>query len=235
MDKLENFKEIADEIMSDINAGEELKSRTFKQCTGKKQFAIGRVLIPAACLLIAVGFFDLSGILPQQAQKGKEESSQISLLADADRNEEALPESTAAVQDNAYSQNRALNSIEEAKESFGSSFLNPEFIPDGYTPKQIQAYGLDESTVDRVELSYASGDNILLISQNKSEAQEELQDYSTIFINGISGYIKSAAAQDNKNAKSPFTELHWYNHGVHYSISGNLNEETALKVAEAMK
>ena len=237
MDKLKDFKEIADEIMSDISVGDELKRKTLMQCTKRKHFPVGRVLIPAACMLFVIGLLNFSGILPLQRQINKEDNSKINILADTGESTKALPESANSILalDEAVGNNWTFNTPEEAKASFGSDFLIPAYIPENYELHVITAYGNEKNTAEKVELSYSFGEQTLLITQEKSQLQDGLSEYSSITINGIPGYIKSSYNTMNSNKDNQYTELLWYNNGVHYSISGYIDEEKALKVAEAMK
>jgi hypothetical protein len=237
MDKLKDFKSMADEIMSDINAGEDLKRRTLAQCGKKNHILAGKVLIPAACLLLTFGLLNISGILPLKSQTAKEENTEINVLLDGSYNTaqdtEAMPDSAAdaQLQDNSEAITWTLSTTAEAGEVFGSAFLIPAYVPEDYQLDQIQASGSDESNADQITLSYRSGDKVFYIVEEKSALEEGFSEYKVIFINGIPGYIN---VEDETGTGSPYTDLHWFTEGVHYCVSGQITEEEAVKAAGAM-
>lgn len=240
MDNLKDFKSIADEMMSDINAGEDLKRRTLAQCKKKNHFSVSKVLIPAACLLLTFGFLNISGILPLKSQTAKEENTEINILVDSAqdtaKDTEAVPESAVSslIQDNAEAKTWLLSTTEEAGKIFGSAFLTPDYAPGGYHLDQIQASGAARSNAEKIILSYIYEDKSFYIMEEKSVTQEGVSDYKVISIDGTSGYINSLKTDDEAGIGSPYTELHWFKEGVHYSISGQITEKEAVKVAEAM-
>ncbi len=240
MDKLEDFKSIADEIMSDINVGEDLKRRTLAQCKKKNYAFAGRVLIPAACLLLTLGFLNLSGILPIKSPVKQEENTEINLLADNTQDTakvtETAPESAASsiVQDSPQENTWRLNTMEEAGEIFGSAFLTPDYLPEKYQLDGIQAFGADRSSADKIILSYQSGEQSIYITEEKSASQEGVSGYEAISMDGFTGYIKELQPGDEAGTGDQYIELHWYKEEIHYSISGQLTREEAVKVAKAM-
>ena len=58
MNKMKDFKNIADDIMRDIKVNEELKQKTLIKYANKKNISISKLLIPAACFILILGIID---------------------------------------------------------------------------------------------------------------------------------------------------------------------------------
>lgn len=54
MNKMRDFKNIADDIMKDIKVDEDLKKKTLEKSLKKNNMPISKVLIPAACFLLII-------------------------------------------------------------------------------------------------------------------------------------------------------------------------------------
>ena len=63
MNKMKDFKNIADDIMRDIKVNEELKQKTLIKYANKKNISISKLLIPAACFILILGIINIYHIL----------------------------------------------------------------------------------------------------------------------------------------------------------------------------
>lgn len=252
MNKLNDFKNIADEIMSDISASDDLKRRTLAQCRKKKHHSFGKVLIPAACLLLTFGVLNLSGIFPLKDNPAKEDNAEINILMesapDLAKDTQPMTEDTESVtkdtesmtddttssllQDNGNIQTWILSTTEEAGKSFGNSFLSPEYLPDEFQLDQIQASGTSQRNADRITMTYFEGDRSLYIIEEKTVSQDIDPEAKKISIRGATGYITSL--QENDKTDSIYTVLYWFKDSVRYNISGQITEKEAVIIAEKM-
>lgn len=240
MDKMNDFKNIADEMMSDINAGEDLKRRTLAQCKKKNNRSFGKVLIPAACLFLTFGLLNLTGVLPLKSQTAKEENTEINILLESTQDSAKGTESTAEnatssiLQDNGDIKTWTISTTEEAGKSFGSALLLPEYVPGEFHLDQIQASGATQTNADNITLTYIDGDKLFHIMEVKTDLQEMVLDGKVITIHGLPVYINSLQTSDKAEIDSMYTELQWFKEGVLYSISGQITEEEAVEIAENM-
>jgi hypothetical protein len=97
---------------------------------------------------------------------------------------------------------------------------------------------------EKVVLSYAAGERSFIIIEQKSSEKEGFLNFETIDINGMEGYLKPEIGDSDglpenggKETRTEIadTELHWFKDDVHYSISGMITQEDAIKVARSMK
>ncbi|MBE6054278.1 MAG: DUF4367 domain-containing protein [Clostridium sartagoforme] len=225
MTKMKNFKNIADDIMSDINVSEDLKKRTLEKCANKKNIYNNKLVIVAASFILIIGITSISYIFNLRNQKGYDENPEnnINILSS-----ESIPEESRENIEIYTEEVKewAMESIDEAKTSFGSFFIEPTYIPEGYNLNKVNATGTDESNVYNISLTYFLEDKAFVIIQEKRSIENEFINYEKVDINGYSGLLKI----DGMN-----TELNWSNNGVYYSIQGLITQDDAIKVARSMK
>lgn len=233
---LKDFRNIADEIMSGINVGDELKRKTLMRLREKRRVHINKALIPAACLGVLLTAIGISGILPlhrgdtgvnPMAESG---GVQTPFLTEdtPTGGEKNNPGSDAEV-------GWRVESLDEAKNSFGDFFLTPAYVPEGFTQSGINASGTLEDPALRVEMSYASGERSFVIIEDKNSPLIDFTGFETVDINGYDGYLKAARPDNYKAAAAHDTELHWHANGVRYAVAGQISGEEALRIANSME
>lgn len=240
MDKLENFKSIADEIMCEISVSEDLKRKTLAHCKKKKFTSVNKILIPAACIALMLGCLNQSGVLHLKSHTPKEKSSDYGVLMESSDGEATkMAGGPEAGQSPMTSTGLAANSwtlktMEEARETFGPSFLTPSYYPKGFQLDQIQASGADEKVANNITLSFISGEKSFFIMEEKSASQDAYRDYEIITMNGSRGYVNTSQTINDTGGSDSYTELHWFISEIHYSVSGQLTKEETVKIAEGL-
>ncbi len=245
MDKLTNFRSIADEAMSEIRMSEELKNKTLVQCKKKRNAMLPKVLVPAACLLLTFGYLNFSGAFTGRNNTIKDsaikqEASELGTFVDDTKDASATISAGAQVGESSVVQGTVgllelAGSIDEAKAAFGSSFLTPNYIPEGYKVDQIQISKDEEKQIFGVSLTYLTTGGCFVITQEKSRLSEDVSGFDQIKLKEATGYIKESESGDTPETSGTYGELHWMKDGIHYAISGSLTKEEIVKIANALR
>ena len=210
MSDLSNFKNIADELMADIQVDKTLKDKVMSQCYKKRTVPIQRYLAQAACLVLILGLTTLLASRPPQAipRDSSIPENYTLMIADAG----LKPDQVAW----------SLRTIEEARMAFGDVFLTPSYMPEGYSLAEIQATGDKQGEANKILIHYQMHARTLTILEEKASILVDYSDYKIIDINGTTGYLKP-------------DELHWFSNGTHYTVLGFMIEDEAVKTARLMK
>lgn len=237
MSQMKNFRSIADEIMGDINVDKELRKKTLMRCKSKKNIPIGKLLIPAACFMLILGMVNISHILPLRNQVGEDKNPPNSTMMGTGEGMGILSgDSNANISIYGDTVKKWFpETVNKAKENFGSYFLTPEYIPQNYQLEKISASGAEESMASKIILSYFAGEQSFMIIEEKTEMPIGFSNFEQININGTTGLLKPSGSIGSENEGSMDTELHWFKDGVHYSVAGLITQEEAIKVARSMK
>ncbi|MDV4151315.1 DUF4367 domain-containing protein [Clostridium sp. AL.422] len=225
---MKDFKNIADDIMSDIKVSEDLKKRTLEKYASKKRIYNYKLLIAAASFILILGITNISHNLTLRNQEGQDQTSENNINILSTEGAESIPEDSVDNVKN-YSEEVkewVMENIDEAKNGFGSFFIIPTYIPEGYKLDVVSALGIDQSNVYKITLNYLAENKSFIFIQEKNRTLSEYINYEKIDINGSSGLLKI----DGMN-----TELNWSNNGIYYSIQGLITEEDAIKIARSMK
>lgn len=246
MNNMKSFKNMADEVMQDINVSDSLKEKVLQRCTRRQRVPVVRLLATAACGVLILGILNFSGVLKIKTQPGGLDSQGPNIFSATSGQTEIMPgQSDVNIQNEPGTiKDWLFNTMEEAAKNFGSAFLVPSFIPEGFTQGTIYASGTDSMKAEKVILGYAAGERSFMIIEQKSSEKEGFLNFKTIDINGTEGYLKPETRDSDglpenggKEAGTEITdtELHWFKDGVHYSVSGMITQEDAVKVARSMK
>lgn len=211
MDNLNKFKKIADEEMKDLRVTPELMKKTLKRCEASKRPLAGKLLLTAACLAILVGTVQLYQVYQKINRPTPNDTiPKITTFQAEDEKAELLPD------------------LKEAKKRFGSAFLAPEAVPEGFILREIN-YTEKDNKPDRINLLYQrdTGSSFLITEQKTGETAE-LRKSEEISIGGTVWY--RILTGDAQNA-----ELTRYTNGVRYTISGFLSEDETILIAEFLK
>lgn len=232
---MRDFKNIADDIMKDIKVDEDLKKKTLNKCLKKKKRPINKVLIVAASFLLIIGIANISNILPLKNQEDQDITPENNLMMSVD-NTESTPESSgnnilSAEEEKSW----GIDTLDNAKIDFESTFIIPTYIPQDYELEKINAYGSEEGKAYKIILNYFLEDKSFMIIQEKGQMENEFVNYEEIDINGAIGFLNKNISEDRKNEDSMNIELHWFKNEVHYLINGLITQEDAIKVARSMK
>lgn len=220
---LKNFRNMADDLMNDVQMTEQLKDKTLARLRSQRKSSVPlyKVLVPAACLVFVLGMVQFSGILPQKNIQSPEMISDAHILV-------ASPESTGIARE----QTRLLNTLDEAYAAFGKGFLVPAVLPEGFELKEITAFGSEKDRTNKMTLLYVSFDKTVLITEEMTDSLKDSNGYKAVTINGNIGYIKPASTNENEPAE---TEIFWYAQGVRYTLTGLVTKEEATQIAQSMK
>ncbi|KNY25789.1 DUF4367 domain-containing protein [Pseudobacteroides cellulosolvens] len=236
MSKMKDFKNIADEIMCDINVSNELKEKTLNQCKKKRQVSSSRILIAAACFLLIIGSVSVSHFLSLKIQKGTDKNPQVNIMSGTSEGTKTLPGEIGISSNPEVGKIKewTLTALDEAKKDFGNLFLTPSYIPGNFKLDKVYASGTEDHVASKITLTYFAGDKSFLIIEEKSEMDYGLTNFNKIDINGTTGYIKPVPLDNGENAGLD-TEIHWFKSGVHYSVMGLITQDEATKIAVSMK
>ena len=83
-------------------------------------------------------------------------------------------------------------SVEEAAEAFGPGFALPGWLPDGFSLKQIGAFGEREGEAHAVTLTYMSEERAFWLTLRKAERPEFFPARQTVDVGGVVGYLNAA-------------------------------------------
>ncbi len=244
---MNNFRSISDEIMKDIVVTSELKEKTLRNVKqnnalrnnvkrNKLKPVIG-VLVPAACVAIAIAAVNLSNWwLTLEQNVAPKNNSEVTLMMESAQGLETQPrDNTGRMQKAEDAKSVEYTSADEAKKAFGAGLLIPEFIPDGFEMTSSSGMVTDNNAAVRVVFNYASHIASFQIIEEKTKPQIDYSGYKTVNINGISGHLKTEIVTEEGGMYSQFTEVHWLRNGRYYSVAGQISEDMALKVAGNMK
>lgn len=234
MNKMRDFKNIADDIMKDIKVDEDLKKKTLEKSLKKNNMPISKVLIPAACFLLIIGTVNIAHILPLKNPKIQTEYSDTNIISSVGETESASEDSNINIL-NAEEKSWAIDTFDDAKRNFGNAFLVPTYIPEDYDIEEITASGLEEGNASKIIINYFLESKSFLIIQEKIQIENELVNYGKVDINGTIGLLKENILISNKYENTINTELYWSKDGINYSITGLITQEDAIKIARSMK
>lgn len=234
MNKMRDFKNIADDIMKDIKVDEDLKKKTLEKSLKKNNMPISKVLIPAACFLLIIGIVNIAHILPLKNPKIQTEYSDTNIISSVGETESAPEDSNINIL-NAEEKSWAIDTFDDAKRNFGNAFLVPTYIPEDYDIEEITASGLEEGNASKIIINYFLESKSFFIIQEKIQIENELVNYEKVDINGTIGLLKENILISNKYENTINTELYWSRDGIHYSITGLITQEDAIKIARSMK
>lgn len=236
MGDIRDFRNIADEVMCDINVTDEMKNEVLNRCREKRKAHIPALKLAAvaACGVLVIGVLHFTGalkpILPDDQDKISE-NEQPGIFSAQDNQEKAPGQSDISIMNEPFAAGEwQPDSLEEAGRSFGEGFLTPSHIPEGYRQIGIYASGPDSGRADKIIINYSADERFFAIIQQKTEESGEFSDFEAVDINGSNGYIMS----DNAGTVS-YTQLYWSDDGIMYTISGALAKEEALRTARSMK
>ncbi len=160
--RLINLQQAADEAMKDINVTQELKEGVLNRCIRKRKVPVARLAAMAACGVLIFGILNFSGVLWMGYQPGGPDMKGTDGAQDANGTRDVpgnpqlgifsataeetgteagepdanIPNEPAVVKD------WMLNTPQEASESFGSVFLTPLYIPEGFQLDNIFCVGI---------------------------------------------------------------------------------------------
>jgi hypothetical protein len=129
-----------------------------------------------------------------------------------------------------YKNVREINSLEEARTSFGNSVMLPSYNPDYFTLERIHLLGVGGETDNKLILTYTSGEKVYSVIIEKDIHQMKPLGLETVDINGAEGYLKKEESVEILDA-----ELQWYRDGIHYMVSGLIPSSEAVKIAQSFK
>jgi len=235
-----NFRQAADEIMDDINVTQELKDRVLGRRKSRRGVPAAGLAAMAACAVLIFGILNFSGVLRNGYQpdtqdiQGTDSAMEANIFS-ATAEQSGTKEQTG-IQELTGSQPGQTGA--QPGQSFGSAFLTPSYIPEGFQLAETSVTGTDEKNADKIILSYVAEERTFIITEERMteagtfpdneaiDINEAIDNSETVVINGTEGYRK---------ADSSGSQVHWFKDGVHYSVSGQITVEEAVKVARSMK
>ncbi|MCU6707298.1 DUF4367 domain-containing protein [Paenibacillus sp. J5C_2022] len=139
-----------------------------------------------------------------------------------------LPPSNGGVSGSDLSQllTTKYSSIDEAREAFGPELHVPGFMPERFTLAEITTAGMSGEPLRDAVLTYASGEQALTFLASRMQAGYPLDMFTKVQVGDAEGYVFE---QPN------MTELYWVVDGIHYSITGPVTAEEALRIAQSLE
>ncbi len=230
---MRDFKNIADDIMKDIKVNEELKEKTLSKCLKKKYRPINKLMIAAALFLLIIRITNVSHILPLKNQQNQDDTPENNIMSVDGI--ESTPENSISNIPSKEEKNWVIDTLDVAKRDFGNNFSIPTYITQNYKLQEINAWGFDEGEANKIILSYFSGEKSFMITQDKTQIENEYVNYEKVDINGNVGLLSINKSIDSENEYSMNTELYWSKNNIYYSIKGLITQEEAIKIAKSMK
>lgn len=115
--------------------------------------------------------------------------------------------------------------LEEAKKTAGFTVLTPGYVPDGFKIKEITKVGKGDKGI--ITLNYQNGNKSLIIIENKKVGDfKQPSDSEKIKINGNDGSITTTKGT---------TIVMWIQEGTMITLTGEVDKDTVLKIAESFK
>ncbi len=234
MDKMRDFKNIANDIMKDIKVDENLKRKTLEKSLKKNHIPISKLLMPAACFLLIIGILNIYNILPLKNPKIQTEDSYTNISSSGGETELSPGDSNINIL-NTEEKSWTIDTFDNAKRNFGNAFLIPTYIPEDYNIEEITASGFEEGNASKIIINYFLENKFFLIIQEKIQIENEFVNYEKVDINGTIGLLKENILISNKYEDTINTELYWSKDGINYSVTGLITQEDAIKIARSMK
>lgn len=228
MNKMKDFRCMADEVMQDIHADSELKRKTMQRLERRRHVPMARYMVSAACVLLAIGIVTLPGLLKTKTPI-EDQNPEMNIMMGQPEDAKALPGQEPTM----IAGERKLESLEAAREDFGEGFLVPAELPQGFTLESIYAYG-EKNEASQIILTYVSGEKSFLVMEEKIETREQFENARKVELRGETGYLNPGVAQGESEDK-PLNELHWYVNKVHYTIGGLISQQETVEIALSMK
>ncbi|MCM0647915.1 DUF4367 domain-containing protein [Clostridium swellfunianum] len=228
MSNLKDFRNLADEIMKDINVSKELKQKTLYNIRKRRNNFILAPLFAAACvaiLLIGTSIWKYSSkvLSPNNLQNpsvmNTVENSTLSTLPEG---QSINPlKSTVSYE---------LKSMEEAKQFLNDITVVPSYLPKDAVLGVIQGIIYNNENRKSLWLHFSIENNGFIINIEKKSTWKNFDGYDQTKINGTVGYIKSIEESNYRN-----TELRWFLDDDLYTIEGGISAEEAVKIACSLK
>jgi hypothetical protein len=253
---LDNFKEIADDILKSVKVSDELKDKTLSKCTKGTSWqkglskTVAALAVSAAVIMI---IFTSDSFIPPAATTGDKSGSGKSIWSPVTKNDKGISDepskstdegllerdniAKAPVKEGAYYEDRRssykLGTKEQAADLLEGAFTEPAYVPLGFMKKSIHLPGYMDDDEGEVVLTYIKGEEVFWIRQKK---------VSTIdFVTGEGQLdeIDSATRRYTKvlesSSEPEYIRIIWMYNGIFYTIEGALSQEEAIKVVESIK
>lgn len=262
MSNLDDFKNIADDVLKDIKVSEGLREKTIKRCSVKaseRKLVISGAI--AAALIIAIlnpssmigG--KISGLKPQNNSIMMETEGSQSTKRAIDKPLSQNPDDpvssggdiqgkteggSGSVQGSETLSGAPIyraGSIEEAKNYMGKDFRSPSYIPKGYEMELVQVpVDMGNMGMD-ITLGYRYDKRLFSVIMKKGpEGNEFFKGDKVVEINGVTAQITSGKLYaGDEIVEGEYTRLQWVYREVIYSIEGQISETEAIKVAKSIK
>jgi|GEM_PF-740509 len=241
MDELKDFKDISSRIMDGITVTPGLKERTLEKCRKNNSLKpVVGILVPAACVVLAVAALGTMGWLGGSKAGMPGSSPEATIMMEAARETDVSPRDSGGDMLKSARQGETVGfeSLAQAGKAFGEDFLQPGYIPGGF--KLTAAEGLIEGkdNTTGIVLTYQNEKYSFqiieekTIQENQTKQQKELQGYRAIEIKGTPAYVKAVGTAGEGGG--PASEIIWYGRETLYSVTGQLEEAEVIKIAEAM-
>ncbi len=257
MDELKDFKDISHRIMDGISVTPGLKERTLEKCRKNSRLKpVVGILVPAACVVLAVAALNTSGWLGGKKGDLPYSGPEATIMLEAAQGTEVLREDSGGDLMKSAPQGKpaVYESLDLAGKAFGENFLQPVYIPSGFKLTAAEGFPEGGNITRRVVLTYEKEKYTFQITEEKlgqdkqTKQKKELQGYRKIEIGRTPAYVRTvenagaigeaapgaatrAAGMDDLG---PTAEILWYGDETLYSVAGGLDEAEVIKVAEAM-
>jgi hypothetical protein len=234
MNRLKDFKNIADEAMKDIIVSEELKAKTLVICKKNKPSLIKTPLLPAACiviLIVSVISWRLiyNGTEPNK-QISKDNNQDINIMKTPENNTLPLPNDSKQTVPQRTTVSVELKNLAEAKSYIRGKNIEAAYIPKGFQLTMLQGVSYDNDARRSLWIQYTLNESSFVISIEDESQWKSVEGYKDLDVNGATGHMKHF-----KDGNTELAELRWFVDKDMYTVEGNLSEEEALKVAKALK
>lgn len=222
MSSLNDFKDIADEIMKDIVVSDELKQETLRRISNKKEGLSKILIVPAACVIALIIAISLLNITLRTHSSNKLSNNNV-------QNANTLKTPINSAESSKSTISGSLNSLEDAKKFLGYSKLVFSYLPKNSKLIGIQGISFNNENRKSVYVQYALGNGTFVISIEQDNEWKSFEDYKDVDVNGRIGHIKTY-----KDGAYESAELRWFEGKTLFSIEGEIVGDDALKTARSI-
>jgi len=118
-------------------------------------------------------------------------------------------------------------SIKDAEKYFGSKVLLPSYVPEGF---ELSNISIPCEGVKSISIRYSLNSKFFIIQESKDLS--ELEGDKTLYVGTSKAYVNYF--KDEKSGNT-ITRVSWIMNGVEYSLYGNIQEDSIMRIANSIK
>jgi len=165
-------------------------------------------------------------VLPQDTDNYKVESPGTSQENEKEDDENHSGDLSAVRPSGVASPAESL-SMEDAEKYFESKVLLPSYVPEGF---ELSNISIPCEGVKSISIRYSLNSKFFIIQESKDLS--ELEGDKTLYVGTSKAYVNYF--KDEKSGNT-ITRVSWIMNGVEYSLYGNIQEDSIMRIANSIK